>query len=132
MRPAERALRREGHLLCGDTPCVCARTVMPVSSLRGRRRRLMHRGDKPRGAALFADPHLCRVALELARLRRGEGLYEQAGSRDAAEIWGRRSVFRLQGRPLLVTEIFLPALLQPHPSAAVAPRARRVIAEAST
>jgi len=132
MRPAERALIREVHLLCGDTPWVFARTVMPVSSLRGRRRRLMHLGDKPLGAALFADPHLCRGALELARLRRGEVLYEQAGSRDAAEIWGRRSVFRLQGRPLLVTEIFLPALLQPHPSAAVAPRARRVIAEAST
>src|SRR3569623_1166806 len=53
-------------------------------------------------------------------------------ARLAADSWGRRSVVRLQGRPLLVTEIFLPALLQPHPSAAVAPRARRVIAEAST
>src|SRR3569832_919313 len=132
MRPAERALIREVHLLCGDTPWVFARTVMPVSSLRGRRRRLMHLGDKPLGAALFADPHLCRGALELARLRRGEVLYEQAGSRDAAEIWGRRSVFRLQGRPLLVTEIFLPALLQPHPSATNTPHTRRGIAEAST
>lgn len=131
MRAAERALIREVHLLCGDTPWVFARTVMPVSSLRGRRRRLMHLGDKPLGAALFADPHLCRGALEVARLRRGESLYEQAGSRDAAEIWGRRSVFRLQGRPLLVTEIFLPALLQSRPLAAVAPRARRAIAEAS-
>src|SRR3569832_2502884 len=132
MRPAERALIREVPLLCGVLLWVFVRTVMPVSSLRGRRRRLMHLGDKPLGAALFADPHLCRGALELARLRRGEVLYEQAGSRDAADVWGRRSVFRLQGRPLLVSEIFLPTKKQPLPSAAVAPRARRGIAEAST
>src|SRR3569623_3695951 len=74
MAAAERALIREVNLLCGDTPWVFARTVMPVSSLRGRRRRLMHLGATPLGADLFADPHLCRGALELARLPRGEVL----------------------------------------------------------
>lgn len=130
MRAAERALIREVHLLCGDTPWVYARTVMPVSSLRGPRRRLMHLGDKPLGAALFADPHLRRGVLEVARLRPGEALYERAGSRDAEVIWGRRSVFRLQGRPLLVTEIFLPALLQRDPVVIVTLRMRRAVAEA--
>lgn len=131
MRAAERALIREVYLLCCDTPWVYARTIIPVSSLGGPRRRLMHLGDKPLGAALFADPHLRRGALEVACLRRGEALYERAGARDAEVIWGRRSVFRLQGRPLLVTEIFLPALLQDHASTPVAPRARRIVAEES-
>src|SRR3569623_326012 len=68
LRPAERALIREVHLLCGDAPSVFARTVMPVRSLRGRRRRHMPLGDPPLGAALIDAPHLSRGALELARL----------------------------------------------------------------
>jgi chorismate-pyruvate lyase len=27
-----------------------------------------------------------------------------------AEVWGRRSVFRVGGKPLLVAELFLPAV----------------------
>src|SRR3569832_249570 len=127
MRPAERALIREVHLLCGDTPWVFARTVMPVSSLRGRKRRLTRLGNTPLGAALFADRSLRRGAVEVVRLRPGEDLFVRAvagAAPETAVIWGRRSVFRLQERPLLVSEIFLPALLQGERSHAVAPPRR--------
>lgn len=113
MAAAERAWIREVHLLCGDTPWVFARTVLPVSSLRGRERRLSRLGNKPLGAALFADPGLRRGGVEVARLECGHALFGRAMTTPAtAPIWGRRSVFRLRGRPLLVSEIFLPALLQ--------------------
>lgn len=113
MAHGERAVIREVHLLCGDTPWVFARTVIPVSTLRGPQRRLTRLGSKPLGAALFADPSLRRGAVEVACLRRGEPPYiraMQGVASSAARIWGRRSVFRLQERPLLVSEIFLPAL----------------------
>lgn len=119
-----RALIREVHLLCWDTPWVYARTVIPASSLRGRQRRLAHLGNRPLGAALFADPSLRRGALELACLRPGEPLFERAfaGACEPQPIWGRRSVFHLQDRPLLVSELFLPALLRADAAAASAPR----------
>lgn len=107
---------REVHLLCGDTPWVYARTVMPVSALRGRQRRLSRLGNKPLGAALFADPGLQRGEVQVARIGREEALFGRALAAPPAEIdaiWGRRSVFRLRGSALLVSEIFLPALLQP-------------------
>src|SRR3569623_650409 len=66
MAAPERALMREVHLLCGATPWVFARTVMPVSSLRGRQRRLTRLGNRPLGAALFADRSLRRGELGTA------------------------------------------------------------------
>lgn len=111
MRRGERAMIREVRLLCGATPWVFARTVIPVRTLRGPRRRLAHLGSKPLGAALFADPRMQRGEVEITRLVPGDDLYDHAVAEGAAAIWGRRSLFRLGGKPLLVSEFFLPALL---------------------
>jgi len=104
------ALIREVHLLCDEQPWVFARTIIPVSTLRGRERRLAHLGSRPLGAVLFADPHMQRGPVEVACIRPGSKLFATAVKglkRRPAEIWGRRSVFRLGGKPLLVSEIFL-------------------------
>jgi len=108
-----RAVIREVRLMCGDTPWVFARTVIPVRSLRGAQRRLVRLGAKPLGAALFADPGLRRGEVEVARLSSGAPLFVRAaGPAISSEaVWGRRSVFWLRGKPLLVSEFFLPALL---------------------
>jgi chorismate--pyruvate lyase len=110
-----RAVIREVRLMCGATPWVFARTVIPVRSLRGRQRRLAHLGSKPLGAALFADPHLSRGEVEVTHIAPGKSLYGHAADSSASDaIWGRRSVFRLRGKPLLVSEFFLPALVRRH------------------
>jgi chorismate--pyruvate lyase len=105
------AIIRQVQLLCNEHPWVYARTVIPVSSLEGRMRRLARLGARPLGAMLFADRGMRRGIVELARVRPGEMLYTDA-VRDPfqahGEIWGRRSVFRLAHKPLLVSEIFLP------------------------
>jgi len=104
---------REVHLLCDDVPWVFARTVIPRTTLTGPRRRLTHLKSRPLGAVLFADPTMERGPVEIARLTGGDKLYPTAMRRLQAqtpEIWGRRSVFRLGGKPLLVSEIFLPAI----------------------
>ena len=112
-----RALVREVRLMCGATPWVFARTVVPVRSLKGRQRRLAHLGSRPLGAALFADPRLERGEVEVARLALGDGLYEHAAASGAeGALWGRRSVFTLRGKPLLVSEFILPALIHDHRS----------------
>jgi chorismate--pyruvate lyase len=112
MRKNRNAIIRQVQLLCNGRPLVYARTVIPVSSLRGRLKRLVHLGTRPLGGVLFADRGMRRGEVELACIRPGEALYHAAMGvprRAAAPIWGRRSVFRLSGRPLLVSEVFLPA-----------------------
>lgn len=112
MRRGERALIRQVHLLCGRRPWVYARTIIPASSMHGRLRRLAHLGTRPLGAMLFADPGMQRGIVELATIRPGEGLYAEATRHlrhQPGAIWGRRSVFRIARKPLLVSEIFLPA-----------------------
>jgi chorismate--pyruvate lyase len=60
---------------------------------------------------LFADRGMRRGVVEMARICPGEMLYADA-VRDLrhvdGEVWGRRSIFRLAHKPLLVSEIFLP------------------------
>lgn len=117
LRRRQLALIREVHLLCDEIPWVFARTVIPRRTLRGRERRLGLLGDRPLGAVLFADPRMQRGIVEIARLEAGNPLYHHAlhGVAQAPEaIWGRRSVFSLGRKTLLVSEIFLPDVGQCH------------------
>lgn len=111
MRRGALAIVRQVQLLCDTRPQVYARTIIPLSSLRGRVRRLARLGVRPLGAMLFAERGMRRGDVELARIRAGEALYADAtgdARSGAAVIWGRRSVFRVAKKPLLVSEIFLP------------------------
>ena len=68
-----------------------------------------HRGRV--NAMLFADRGMRRGIVELARIVPGQRLYADALQRPGTHaeiIWGRRSVFRITDKPLLVSEIFLP------------------------
>lgn len=107
------ALVREVYLLCDERPWVYARTVLPATTLTGVERRLAHLGTRPLGAVLFADPSMTRSEVEVARLTRRDPLFQVATARlelRPDSIYGRRSVFRLHGKPLLVSEIFLPGI----------------------
>ena len=111
MRRGERAIIRQVHLQCGTRPWIYARTIIPATSMRGKLQRLAHLGTRPLGAMLFADPGMRRERVELANIKPGEALFKDATrhmSRQPGDIWGRRSVFRIAGKPLLVSEIFLP------------------------
>ena len=113
MRQAAVGWVREVQLLCGGEPQVFARTIVPRKTLSGARRQLAHLGDRPLGAYLFADPSLQRSAVELACICPGQAMFAEATEglqRRPLFIWGRRSVFRIGGKPLLVTEVFLPAV----------------------
>ncbi|MCL5668481.1 MAG: chorismate lyase [Gammaproteobacteria bacterium] len=101
---------REVYLLCHGEPWVFARTVIPRATLSGKYRRLTRLGNRSLGAVLFADRTMRRGELEIACLTRGQALFEGAARHLAAKpqsIWGRRSVFQLSGKPLLLSEIFL-------------------------
>lgn len=110
MQHREMAIVRQVLLLCGRNPRVYARTVIPVTSLRGKLQRLAGLGTRPLGGVLFADPGMRRGIVELAEILPGQAVFAAATGhmrQRPAAIWGRRSVFRISGKPLLVSEIFL-------------------------
>ena len=114
MRPGRHALVREVLLSCGDTPLVFAHTVVPLAGLRGPWAALAHLGNRPLGAALFANPRIQRHPLECRKLDARHPLFKSAARHLASPprtLWARRSRFTLQGHAILVTEVFLPAVL---------------------
>jgi chorismate lyase len=115
IHPGRLVLLRQVQLLCADKVLVYARSVIPLSTLRGRHRRLQHLGNKPLGEYLFANPSLRRKQLQLATILRNNPLFSIALSssqQQCSRIWGRRSLFTLDGRSLLVSEYFLPELFE--------------------
>lgn len=110
MRDRNQALVRQVLLCCDDEPRVYARTVIPLTSLRGKLRGLTRLGNKPLGAVLFADHTMRRSEIEVTRITAQHACYATMQTGSSVAIWGRRSVFRLYNRPLLVSEFFLPAI----------------------
>jgi len=112
LKDASQAYIRHVHLICADETWVFARTVIPRDSLQGRLSILQHLGSKPLGQLLFSSPGLRRVGREVACIKPSHPLYNRA-TQDLSvkphELWGRRSLFVLYAKPLLVNEIFLPA-----------------------
>ena len=107
------ALVRDVLLLCNDVPWVFARTLMPVTTLKGPARHLMQLGERPLGAVLFSDPTVIRGSTQIARLRPGNTLFDIACEQVEQTpelLWGRRTLFYVANKPLLVNELFLPQL----------------------
>ena len=107
------ALVRDVVLLCNDVPWVFARTLIPVTTLRGPARHLMQLGERPLGAVLFSDPKVTRGSTQIARLHPGHTLFDTACEQVEQTpelLWGRRTLFYVANKPLLVNELFLPDL----------------------
>jgi len=108
-------LVREVYLMCHTKPLVYARTVIPLTTLTGAHRRLARLGNRPLGAYLFADASMQRGCVQISCIRRGERLFDIATKMLDSKpdcIQGRRSVFFISGKALLVSEIFLPDIYQ--------------------
>lgn len=110
-----RALVREVVLHAGGRPVVLAHSIAAWRDLPGAWRGLRGLGTRPLAEALFTDPLVRRGPLEFARIDPRHPLGKRARQvigRDLPVLRARRSRFLRRGRPLLVTEVFLPALLE--------------------
>lgn len=103
INPKQLAWIREVHL-CGDgQPWVRARTVIPVSALKGPARALQRLGNRPLGTALFGARPWRRTDFHCGTMTTGNG---------GEAMLARRSRFSRGPCTLLVTECFLPQLWQ--------------------
>lgn len=107
-----RAFIREVRLYCDQQGWVFARTVIPLNTLRGELQKLTQLGSQPLGAVLFSNHAIKRAPLEIARFNSGTPMYNDAvsNSTENRELWGRRSLFLLGNKPLLVNELFLDSI----------------------
>lgn len=110
------ALVREVLLHCDGRPVVFAHSVLAADDVRHPWRFVASLGNRPLGAVLFSDPRIERAPLHFRALDRRHPLYRAAAGRLVQplpqRLWARRSLFRLHGSPLLVTEVFLPTVME--------------------
>jgi chorismate--pyruvate lyase len=116
--PHRQALLRDVMLMDCHQALVYAHSVLPHASLRGVWRGLSRLGNRPLGAALFADPRVLRAPLQYKKIGRHHVLYTALAAKlDSLppSLWARRSIFKLKSaykhQTIMVTEIFLPAIL---------------------
>ncbi|MEQ1719503.1 MAG: chorismate lyase [Nitrosomonas sp.] len=114
VRSDELVMVREVFLYCGATPVVFAHSTVTRQNLRGVWRGLNGLGNKSLGTMLFSNPRVQRTPLEFKKVKRGHFLYDRACVPlpiKPASLWARRSLFTLNGQSILVTEVFLPSIL---------------------
>ena len=101
LKPRQKAIIREVELHCHGQAWVCARSIIPHSTLTGRLRQFKNIGTKPLGGLLFKHHNMVRGVLEVTSLKQ---VHNQK------QHWARRSVFYLDGKGILVTEVFMPPM----------------------
>lgn len=109
------AWSREVFLYADGRPVVFAHSACARQHLRGAWSAVDGLGNKPLGALLFAHPLVERKPLHYKALRSTHSLYQKAAAvldNPPSRLWARRSLFCLHAAPLLVTEVFLPEILE--------------------
>jgi chorismate--pyruvate lyase len=113
--PQQLAYQRDVLLYADHQPVVFAHSVCGLASLRGAWAAVAELGNQPLGALLFAHPLVTRLPIHYKLLHNNHPLYRYAVTtidQPPSTLWARRSLFILQHQPLLVTEVFLPGILQ--------------------
>ena len=111
-----RVWEREVLLRCDGKPVVFAHTVVPLSATASDWPMFNSLGERSLGTTLFYDPRVARGELEFARLKSGHPLYQRAIAALGADLapgvlYARRCLYRRRRGTLLVTEVFLPGVL---------------------
>jgi chorismate--pyruvate lyase len=116
----QRVWEREVLLRCDGRPAVFGHTVVPLDATAHDWPLFSALGERSLGSTLFYDPLVARGRLEFARIRPGHPLLarvraalqgERDGALEDATYYARRCVYRRRQGLLLVTEVFLPAVL---------------------
>lgn len=103
---------REVFLCCDDIPVVFAQTEIPSSTLTEQQTQLADIGSQSLGKFLFQDPSIRRGVIEIAQFTENSpvnALCSSIGQCCTDTLWARRSLFYINAKPLLVSELFLPA-----------------------
>ncbi|PPK73507.1 chorismate lyase [Methylobacter tundripaludum] len=107
------SLIREVLLHADGKPLILARTIIPANTVKIAKSNLSHLGNRPLGEVIFSYPKLERIEMDVTLINPptwtqpaiAEGHIDQP-------IWGRRTVYAIAHRQMLVSEFFLPGVLE--------------------
>ncbi len=107
---------REVLIRSDDKMWVFARTVIPRVTLKGELHQLTQLENRPLGSVLFNIPGILRSKFNFADIQPNMQWYKSISQQLAQHrvtlvehrLWARRSIFSLQEKSLLLTEVFLP------------------------
>ena len=105
-------LTREVLLHANGKPLILARTIIPASTIKAVKTNLVHLGNRPLGEVIFSYPKLERIAMDVALIN--PAIWKQAALAEAGieqALWGRRTVYGIAHKQMLVSEFFLPEIL---------------------
>jgi chorismate lyase len=104
---------REVQLEVRGRPYVVARTVFPTSTARGLNSGLLKLGNRALGSLLFGAMRAPSTVRQYTSLTPTSSLWRTLRTHlphEATQLWARRALHVMHGRPLLVTEVFLPTV----------------------
>jgi chorismate--pyruvate lyase len=105
-------LTREVLLHANGKPLILARTIIPARTITVAHRNLSHLGTRPLGEVIFSYPKLERMEMDVTLIEPATwspSAIIEAGINQ--QIWGRRTVYAIQQQQMLVSEFFLPEVL---------------------
>ncbi len=105
-------LIREVLLHADGKPLILARTIIPAGTIKIARSNLSQLGTRPLGEVIFACPSLERKAMDVTLIK--PLLWTpvaKAIAHTSQPVWGRRTVYAIKHKPMLVSEFFLPEIL---------------------
>jgi chorismate--pyruvate lyase len=105
-------LTREVLLHANGKPLILARSIIPASTIKVVKSNLSHLGNRPLGEVIFSYPKLERIAMDIALIE--PSTWTQSALTEASidqPIWGRRTVYAIAHKQMLVSEFFLPEVL---------------------
>lgn len=108
----ELVLTREVLLYVKDKPLILARTVIPTTTVKTAKSNLSKLGSRPLGEIIFSYPKLERIAMDVALVKIPtwkSTVLDQVPIKEP--IWGRRTVYSIANKHMLVSEFFLPEVL---------------------
>jgi chorismate--pyruvate lyase len=107
------SLIREVLLHADGKPLILARTIIPAKTIKMAKSNLAHLGSRPLGEVIFSYPKLERIEMDVTLI---DPLAWNQSAIDEAHInqpvWGRRTVYAIAQRQMLVSEFFLPGVLE--------------------
>ncbi len=109
----KKAFIREIFMVCDGQPWWYTRTIAPRTALTGPLQQLPYLRGKPLADLLFSSSRIRRQALEIAPISAEHYEYKYLArhlTNNSDSLWGRRSRIFCADQPLLLTEIFLPAM----------------------
>jgi chorismate--pyruvate lyase len=112
LRENRYSLIREVLLHADGKPLILARTIIPAKTIKVAKSNLAHLGSRPLGEVIFSYPKLERIEMDVTLIDQPPWTPSAIAEANIDQpTWGRRTVYAIAHRQMLVSEFFLPGVL---------------------